>query len=180
MSEFLSPLANTRADGYGGSREKRMRFPLEIFEAVRGVWPADKPLGIRISASEYADGGWSIDDAIAFVAELKRLGCDFVDVSGGGVVAHQKIPLGPGYQVPFAEKIRRATGMATMAVGMITDPKQAEAILAAGQADLIALGRGFLRNPRWVWDAADMLGGAEVFCPPQYLRARTTPLPARA
>jgi len=179
MSEFLSPLANTRTDGYGGSLEKRMRFPLEIFEAVRGVWPADKPLGIRISASEYSDGGWSIDDAIQFVAELKRLGCDFVDVSGGGVVAHQKIPLGPGYQVPFAEKIRRATGMTTMAVGMITDPKQAEAILAAGQADLIALGRAFLRNPRWVWDAADILGG-EAFCPPQYLRGRTTPLPVRA
>src|SRR5258706_10082645 len=165
MSEFLSAHANTRTDGYGGSLEKRMRFPLEIFEATRQVWPADRPLGIRISASEYADGGWSIADAIAFVIELKRLGCDFVDVSGGGVVAHQKIPLGPGYQVPFAEQIKRATGMVTMTVGMITDPRQAEAILTEGKADLVALGRAFLRNPRWVWDAADALGG-EAFCPP--------------
>ncbi len=179
MSEFLSALANQRTDGYGGSREKRMRFPLEIFEAVRGVWPTDKPLGIRISASEYADGGWSLDDASAFVTELKRLGCDFVDVSGGGVVAHQKIPLGPGYQVGFAEHIKRATGMVTMTVGMITDPRQADAIVAAGQADLVALGRAFLRNPRWVWDAADALGG-EAFCPPQFLRGRTTPLPQQA
>ncbi|MBI3516417.1 MAG: oxidoreductase, partial [Proteobacteria bacterium] len=179
MSEFLSAHANTRTDGYGGSLEKRMRFPLEIFEATRQVWPADRPLGIRISASEYADGGWSIADAIIFVTELKRLGCDFVDVSGGGVVAHQKIPLGPGYQVPFAEAIKRATGMVTMTVGMITEPRQAEAILAEGKADLVALGRAFLRNPRWVWDAADALGG-EAFCPPQFLRGRTTPLPQPA
>ncbi len=179
MSEFLSAHANQRTDGYGGSLEKRMRFPLEIFEATRQVWPADRALGIRISASEYADGGWSIADAIAFVTELKRLGCDFVDVSGGGVVAHQKIPLGPGYQVPFAEQIKRATGMVTMTVGMITDPRQAEAILTDGKADLVALGRAFLRNPRWVWDAADALGG-EAFCPPQFLRGRTTPLPQPA
>jgi 2,4-dienoyl-CoA reductase-like NADH-dependent reductase (Old Yellow Enzyme family) len=183
ISEFLSPLANTRTDGYGGSRDKRMRFPLEIFEVVRAVWPAERPLGVRISASEYADGGWSVDDAAAFVAELKRLGCDFVDVSGGGVVAHQKIPVGPGYQVAFAEKIRRATGMVTMTVGMITDPRQADAIVASGQADLVALGRAFLRNPRWAWDAADALGGADAFCPPQYLRGRTIklgPIAARA
>jgi 2,4-dienoyl-CoA reductase-like NADH-dependent reductase (Old Yellow Enzyme family) len=180
MSEFLSAHANTRTDGYGGSLEKRMRYPLEIFEAVRGVWPADRALGVRISATEYADGGWSLDDAAAFVNELKRLGCDFVDVSGGGVVAHQKIPLGPGYQVGFAEHIKRATGMPTMAVGMITEPRQAETIVASGQADMVALARAFLRNPRWVWDAADALGvaaGERPFVPPQYLRGRTAGAP---
>jgi 2,4-dienoyl-CoA reductase-like NADH-dependent reductase (Old Yellow Enzyme family) len=180
MSEFLSPLANTRTDGYGGSLEKRMRFPLEIFEAVRGVWPADKALGIRISATEYADGGWSLDDAATFVTECKKLGCDFVDVSGGGVVAHQKIDLKPGYQVGFAAHIKRATGMPTMAVGLITDAKQAEDIVASGQADMVALARAFLRNPRWVWDAADALGveaGALPFVPNQYLRGRTPGLP---
>jgi NADPH2 dehydrogenase len=183
LSEFLSPLANLRSDGYGGSRDKRMRFPLEVVEAVRAVWPAERPLGVRISASEYADGGWTVDDAASFVGELQRLGCDVVDVSGGGVVAHQKIPLGPGYQVAFAAAIRRATGMTTMAVGMITEPHQADAIVASGQADLVALGRAFLRNPRWVWDAADALGGADAFCPPQYLRGRPTklgPVAARA
>ena len=173
MSSFLSPLSNQRTDGYGGSRDNRMRFTLELFEAVRQVWPAEKPLGIRVSASDFVDGGWTGDDTVVLAGELKRLGCDFIDVSGGGVSPKQQIPLGPGYQVPFAEKVRRATGMTTLAVGMIAEPHQAEAIVASGQADLVALGRAFLRNPRWVWDAADALGG-EVFCPPQYLRGRTT------
>jgi 2,4-dienoyl-CoA reductase-like NADH-dependent reductase (Old Yellow Enzyme family) len=179
MSTFLSPLSNTRTDGYGGTRDKRMRFPLEIFEAVRQVWPADRPLGIRVSGSDFVEGGWTPDDTVAFAGELKRLGCDFIDVSGGGVSPKQQIPVGPGYQVPFAEKVRRATGLTTMAVGMITEPHQAEAIIASGQADLVALARAFLRNPRWVWDAADALGG-EAFCPPQYLRGRAARHAARS
>lgn len=182
LNEFLSPLSNQRSDGYGGNRDKRMRFPLEVFEAVKAVWPANRPIGIRIGATDYIEGGTTVDDSVAFALELKRLGCDFFDVSAGGLAAQQKIPIGPGYQVPFAEAIKRATDVVTMTVGMITEPHQAEAILDAGKADLVALGRAFLRNPRWVWDAADALDG-KAFCPPQYLRGRPVrlgPIAARA
>jgi 2,4-dienoyl-CoA reductase-like NADH-dependent reductase (Old Yellow Enzyme family) len=171
LHEFLSPLSNQRTDHYGGSRENRMRFPLEVFEAMRQVWPAAKPLGVRISATDYAEGGWDLEDSVSLAAALKRLGCDFIDVSGGGLVPWQKIPLGPGYQVPFAARIRQEVGITTMAVGMINQPGQAEEIIARGQADLVALARGMLYNPRWAWHAAEALG-AEVEYPPQYRRCQ--------
>ncbi len=169
--QFLSPLTNHRNDAYGGSLENRLRFPLEIFDAVRAVWPQEKPLGVRISATDWAEGGWDVEQATAFVHELKKRACDFVDVSSGGLVPHQKITLGPGYQVPFAAEIKHATGMTTMAVGMITDPRQAETILRTGQADFIVIARGFIRDPNWTWDAADLLA-AESFVPDQYQRGR--------
>ncbi|HWK43571.1 MAG TPA: NADH:flavin oxidoreductase/NADH oxidase [Stellaceae bacterium] len=171
LHSFLSPLSNRRGDGYGGSRANRMRFPLEVFEAVRTVFPADKPVGIRISASDHVEGGWSLDDSIALAHELKSLGADFIDVSSGGMSPDQKITVGPGYQVAYAGAIRRETGLVSMAVGMIDQPHQAETIIRDGSADLVALARGFLRNPRWVWDAADALG-AEAHAPPQYARVR--------
>jgi len=169
--EFLSPLSNRRTDAYGGSLENRMRFPLELFDSVRAAWPQRKPLGVRISASDWVAGGWDLEQSIVFVRELHKRGCDFVDASSGGLSPDQQIPLGPGYQVPFAEGIRKATGMTTFAVGMITQPAQAEEIVSTGQADCIVIARGFIRNPRWVWDAADQLGG-EPFVPPEYLRGR--------
>ncbi len=169
--EFLSPLTNHRTDAYGGSLHNRMRFPLELFDAVRAVWPEEKPLGIRISATDWADGGWDLEESTAFVAAAKTRGCDFVDVSSGGLVAHQQISVGPGYQVPFAAHIKRETGVPTMIVGMIDDPRQAETILRSGQADFVVLARGFIRDPNWTWDAADLLG-AESFVPPQYQRGR--------
>jgi 2,4-dienoyl-CoA reductase-like NADH-dependent reductase (Old Yellow Enzyme family) len=122
------------------------------------VWPAEKPIGVRISATDWAEGGWNVDDSVALARELRSLGCDYICASSGGVVLSQKITMGPGYQVPFAEKIRRESGIATMAVGQITEPDQAEAILAAGQADLIALGRRMLYDPRWAWHAAVHFG----------------------
>ena len=169
--EFLSPLTNHRTDAYGGSLENRLRFPLELFDAVRVAWPEEKPLGARISATDWADGGWDLEQSIAFVRELHLRGCDFVDVSSGGLVAHQKIPVGPGYQVPFASAIKSATGARTMAVGMINDPRQAETIVRTNQADFVVLARGFIRDPNWTWDAADLLG-ADAFVPKQYQRGR--------
>jgi 2,4-dienoyl-CoA reductase-like NADH-dependent reductase (Old Yellow Enzyme family) len=171
LHQFMSPLCNRRDDEYGGSLENRLRFPLEVFDAVRAEWPDDKPLGIRISATDYLDGGWRIEDSIAFGQRLAERGCDWIDVSSGGIAAGEKIPLGPGYQVPFAERIRRETGLSTMAVGLITEPRQAEAIVADGQADLVALARGMLYDPRWGWHAAAELG-AEVAYPNQYQRCR--------
>ena len=169
--QFLSPLTNHRTDRYGGLLENRLRFPLELFDAVRAAWPEEKPLGVRISATDWADGGWDLEQSIAFVHQLKQRACDFVDVSSGGLVAHQKIPVGPGYQVPFAGAIKAATGVRTMAVGMITDARQAETILRTNQADFVELARGFIRDPNWTWDAADLLG-AEAFVPNQYQRGR--------
>jgi NADPH2 dehydrogenase len=173
VHEFLSPLSNLRSDEYGGSLENRLRFPLELFKAVRDVWPQHKPLGVRISATDWVEGGWDVDQSVAFVRELQKLGVDWVDTSSGGLSPDQKIAVGPGYQVPFSAQIKRATGVTTFAVGMITEPQQAEDIIARGDADFIAIARGFLRNPRWTWDAADALGG-ESFVPPQYARARKT------
>lgn len=174
LHEFLSPLSNKRSDDYGGSRENRMRFPLEVFEAVRGVWPEAKPLGVRISATDFADGGWDVEDSVAFASELKQRGCDYIDVSGGGLVPWQRLSLGPGYQVPFAARIKQAVGITTMAVGMINQARQAEEIIATGQADLVALARGMLYDPRWAWHAAQELW-VDLEYPPQYRRC----LPSR-
>jgi 2,4-dienoyl-CoA reductase-like NADH-dependent reductase (Old Yellow Enzyme family) len=169
LHEFLSPISNRREDEYGGSRENRMRFPLEVFDAVRAVWPQDRPLGVRISSTDWVEGGWDIEDSIALARELKARGCDWIDCSGGGVSPQQKIPLGPGYQVPFAKRIRTEAGIPTVAVGLITDPRQAEAIIAGGEADLVAMARAMLYDPRWAWHAAAALGG-QVHAPEQYWR----------
>ena len=166
LSEFLSPLANQRNDEYGGSLENRMRYPLEVFRAVRAAVPADKPVGAKISGSDYAPGGWTPDDAVVFTRALQSLGCAYVTVSGGGVVLDAKVPVGPGYQVPFAERVKRETGITTGAVGLITKAQQAEDIVASGKADFVSLARGMLDDPRWAWHAALALG-AQVQYPPQ-------------
>ncbi len=171
LHQFLSPLSNVRDDRYGGTLENRMRFPLEVFDAIRAAVGDDMPLGIRISATDWVDGGWDIEQSVAFAHELQRRGCAFIDVSSGGLSPLQQIPVGPGYQVAFAERIRRDTGLPTIAVGLITEPEQAETILAAGQADMIALARGMLYNPRWPWHAAAALG-ARVEAPKQYWRSQ--------
>jgi 2,4-dienoyl-CoA reductase-like NADH-dependent reductase (Old Yellow Enzyme family) len=170
LNEFLSPLSNQRADAYGGSFENRIRFPLEVFAAVRKVWPQDRPLGVRISATDWVAGGWTIEDSIAFVHRLQVAGCDWIDTSSGGISPAQKIPLGPGYQVPLARAIRAATSIPTMAVGLITDARQAEAIVKAHDADLVAMARAMLWDPRWPWHAAATLG-AQVTAPMQYWRS---------
>ena len=171
LHQFLSPLANQRSDSYGGSLDNRMRFPLEVFDAVRDAFPADKPVGLRVSATDWVEGGWDLDQTIAFARELKRRGVDWIDVSSGGVSPSQKIQLGPGYQVPFAQAVKDATGLPTMAVGLITEPRQAEEIVSSGKADMVALARGMLYDPRWGWHAAAELGG-QVAAPPQYWRSQ--------
>ncbi|WP_175874004.1 NADH:flavin oxidoreductase/NADH oxidase [Burkholderia sp. BCC0397] len=171
LHQFLSPLANRRTDEYGGSRENRMRFPLEIFEIVRAAFPEDRPVGVRVSATDWVEGGWELDDTIAFAHELKRRGCDWIDVSSGGVSPLQKIPLSPGYQVPFAQAVKRAVGMPTIAVGLINDPEHANRLIEAGDADLVAMARAMLYDPRWPWHAAAELG-AQVTAPPQYWRSQ--------
>jgi 2,4-dienoyl-CoA reductase-like NADH-dependent reductase (Old Yellow Enzyme family) len=170
LHQFISPLSNKRTDQYGGSRENRIRLPLEIFAAMREVWPKHKPLGIRISAVDWMDDGLQLADSVFFAEKLKEAGCDFIDVSSGGNHPDQKIQPGPGYQVPFAEAIKKATGIATMTVGLITEAEQAEAIVAGGQADMVALARGFLDDPHWAWHAAWRLG-ADVPVSVQYARA---------
>jgi 2,4-dienoyl-CoA reductase-like NADH-dependent reductase (Old Yellow Enzyme family) len=173
LHQFLSPLSNQRDDFYGGSLENRMRFPLEVFQAVRDV-VADIPLGVRFSATDWVDdSSWSLSEATEFSSALKKIGCDFIDVSSGGNSPLQKIKVGAGYQVGFADHIRRETGLTTMAVGMITDPKQAETIVATGQADFVALARGMLYDPRWAWHAAEVLRAKASF-PPQYMRSHPT------
>ena len=173
LHQFLSPISNQRDDQYGGSLENRMRFPLEIFAAVREAAP-DTPVGVRFSATDWVDGsGWALEEATQFAAELKALGCDFIDVSSGGNSPLQQIQVGPGYQTGFADHIRRATGLTTMAVGMISDPRQAETIVATGQADFVALARGMLYDPRWAWHAAEVLRAQAAF-PPQYMRSHPT------
>lgn len=171
LHQFLSPLANHRTDQYGGSLENRMRYPLEVFDAVRAAFPADKPIGMRVSATDWVDGGWDLEQTMAFAQELKRRGVDWIDASSGGVSPLQKITLGPGYQVPFAEAIKQATSLPTIAVGLITDFKQAEEIVSSGKADMVALARGMLYDPRWGWHAAATLGG-QVTAPPQYWRSQ--------
>ena len=171
MHQFLSPISNKRTDKYGGSLENRMRYPLEVFDAVRAAFPDKKPVGIRVSATDWVEGGWDLPQTIEFAKELKKRGVDWIDVSSGGVSPLQKIPLGPGYQVPLAQGVKQATGVTTMAVGLITEPKQAEDIVASGKADMVALARGMLYDPRWGWHAAAELGG-EVTAPPQYWRSQ--------
>jgi len=170
LHEFLSPIANRRTDQYGGSLENRMRFPLEVFAAVRAVFPPDKPVGVKVSATDWLESGWDIEQTIAYAQQLKSRGVDWIDVSSGGISPLQKIALGPGYQVPFAQAVKQATGVNTMAVGLITGPQQAEEIVASGKADLVALARGMLYDPRWAWHAAAELG-ASVDASPQYWRA---------
>lgn len=171
LHQFLSPLSNQRTDAYGGSLENRMRFPLEVFEAVRAAFPADRPVGLRVSATDWVEGGWDLPQTLAFCRALQARGVDWIDASSGGVSPLQKITLGPGYQVPFADAIRRETGLPTIAVGLITEAKQAEEIVASGKADMVALARGMLYDPRWAWHAAAELG-ATVEAPPQYWRSQ--------
>ncbi len=175
LHQFLSPLSNHRTDSYGGSLENRMRFPLEVYDAVRAAFPDDRPVGVRVSATDWVDGGWDLPQTIAFVAELKKRGIDWIDASSGGLSSGQKIAIGPGYQVPFADGIKQATGATTMAVGLITEARQAEEILASGKADLVALARGVLYDARWPWHAAAELG-ASVNAPPQYWRSQPSHL----
>jgi len=170
--QFLSSQSNLRNDAYGGTPENRRRFLLESVDAVRNVWPPDRPLGVRLSAVDWATVGVTLEDTIEVARELKALGCDYVVATSGGLVSDKPIPLSPGYQVPFAAAIRHAVGIPTMAVGMITDPQQAEDIVATGKADLVALARGMMYSPRWAWHAADALGVSNVSYPVQYERAR--------
>ncbi len=169
LHQFLSPITNTRTDSYGGSLENRMRFPLEVFATVRAAFPADRPVILRLSATDWIEGGWDMEGSIAFTSALKDLGCAAIDVSSGGLDQKQAIITGPGYQVGFAETLRREVGIPVIAVGQITDPVQAETIIATGQADLVALARGMLWDPRWTWKAALALG-AEISLPAPYAR----------
>ena len=170
LHEFLSPVSNHRSDSYGGTLENRMRFPLEVFDAVRAAFPADKPVGVRVSASDWMDGGWDIEQTITFVRALQTRGVDWIDVSSGGISPLQKLVIGPSYQVPFAEQVKQATGVTTIAVGLITEPQQAEGIVAEGKADLVAIARAMIFDPRWPWRAAAVLG-AQVTAPRQYWRS---------
>jgi 2,4-dienoyl-CoA reductase-like NADH-dependent reductase (Old Yellow Enzyme family) len=178
LHQFLSPLSNTRSDPYGGTRDNRMRFPLAAAAAIRAVVPRAIALGARISASDWAEGGLGVEDAIIFARALKSHGYDYVCVSSGNVVA-SKIPFAPGFQVPLAEEVRAGAGLLTRAVGMIVEPAQAEEIVRSGKADMVALARAFLDDPRWVWHAAERLG-ASVAYPPQYARVAPAVWPGAA
>ncbi len=169
LHQFLSPISNRRQDDYGGSLENRLRFPLECFAAVRAAWPADKPLGVRVSATDWVDGGWTPEETVMFARELKKLGCDFMDITTSGLDPRQQIPVGPGYQVPFAARVKAEAEITTMAVGMITEPQQANEIIADGRADFVMLARGMMWNPRWAWHAAEALGVDTEYAP-QYAR----------
>ncbi|GJD51458.1 NADPH dehydrogenase [Methylobacterium crusticola] len=171
LHQFLSPLANRRTDAYGGSLENRMRFPLEVFDAVREVFPSGQPVWARVSATDWVEEGWEVEQTVAFAQALKARGAAAIHVSTGGVSPKQKIALEPGYQVPFAERVRAATDLVTIAVGLITEPRQAEEILEAGKADAISLARAMLYDPRWPWHAAAELG-ARVRAPKQYWRSQ--------
>lgn len=170
LHQFLSPIANQRSDGYGGSREARMRFPLEVFDAVRAVFSPHKPVTVRVSGTDWVEGGWTVEETAVLSAELEARGCAAIHVSSGGLDPRQTIPVGPSYQVPLAKTVKQAVSIPVIAVGLITDPHQAEAILQAGEADAIAIARGVLWNPHWPWHAAAALGAA-VKAPPQYLRS---------
>jgi len=177
LHEFLSPLSNRRTDEYGGSLSNRMRFPLRVARALREVWPRGRALGARISAVDWADGGFTLEEAIAYARELKAIGFDYLCVSSGGLVPWQKLKVEPGYQVPFAAAIRETVpGLPIRAVGMIVDPEQAEDIVASGKADMVAIARGFLDNPRWVWHAAERFG-VKLDYPPQYARSHPSVWP---
>ncbi len=170
LHEFLSPLSNQRTDAYGGSTDNRMRFPLEVFDAVRAVWPMDKPLGVRVSATDWVEGGWTPEENVMFARALEARGCDFLDVTTGQLDPRQRIPLAPGYNVPFAEQVKKATTMPVMAVGMITTAQLANDIVESGRADLIAIARGMMDDPRWAWHAARELGAEPPPYAPQYNR----------
>ncbi|MDE2394653.1 MAG: NADH:flavin oxidoreductase/NADH oxidase [Burkholderiales bacterium] len=171
LHQFLSPLANRRGDAYGGSLENRMRFPLEVFDAVRAAFAAERPVWVRVSATDWVEGGWDPESTVAFARALAARGCAAIHVSSGGVSPRQRIPLGPGYQVPLAARVKAEAGLPTVAVGLITEPEQAEAIVASGQADAVALARALLYDPRWPWHAAARLG-ASVAAPHQYWRSQ--------
>ncbi|WP_132254804.1 NADH:flavin oxidoreductase/NADH oxidase [Methylobacterium segetis] len=171
LHQFLSPLSNERTDQYGGSLANRMRFPLEVFEAVREVVPSGKPVWMRVSATDWVEEGWDLDETVELAQALKERGAAAIHVSTGGLSTRQAIRLGPGYQVPHAERIKAATGLPTIAVGLITTPAQAEAILQEGRADAVSLARAMLYDPRWPWHAAAELG-AQVRAPKQYWRSQ--------
>jgi 2,4-dienoyl-CoA reductase-like NADH-dependent reductase (Old Yellow Enzyme family) len=172
LHQFLSPLMNHRTDSYGGSFENRTRFLLEVVRAVRAVMPDGAPLFVRISASDWADGGWNLIDSVELAKELKALGVDLIDASSGGAIHNAKIDVKPGFQVPFATALRTESGILTSAVGLITEPAQADHIVVTGEADAVFLGREMLRNPRWALSAAEELGAA-ITWPSQFERART-------
>jgi 2,4-dienoyl-CoA reductase-like NADH-dependent reductase (Old Yellow Enzyme family) len=178
LHSFLSPLSNQRTDEYGGSFDNRTRALREVIAAVRAVWPEGFPLFVRISATDWVEGGWDIDQSVALAQQLKKLGVDLIDCSSGGAVPGAKIPVGPGYQVPFAERIRQEAGICTAAVGTITTAEQADRIIRTGEADLVFLARALLRDPYWPIHAALSLG-AEIRIPPQYERAFVRPGPKK-
>jgi 2,4-dienoyl-CoA reductase-like NADH-dependent reductase (Old Yellow Enzyme family) len=176
LHQFLSPIANKREDAYGGSLNNRLRFPVEVFEAVRAAFPADKPVWMRVSATDWVEGAWDVDGTVALAKILKARGCAALHVSSGGVSPRQAIELAPAYQAPFAQRVRAEAEIATIAVGLITEPKQAEAVIAGGQADAVALARAILYDPRWPWHAAAELG-AQVDAPEQYWRCQPDDYP---
>ena len=171
LHQFLSPIANKREDEYGGGLENRMRFPLQVFDAVRAAFPAERPVWMRISATDWVRSGWDIEGTIALALALKDRGCAAIHVTTGGVSPEQAIKLGPGYQVPYARRVKAEVGLPTIAVGLITEPEQAEAIVANGEADAVSLARAMLYDPRWPWHAAAKLG-ARVTAPKQYWRSQ--------
>ena len=174
LHEFLSPLSNQRTDEYGGNLDNRMRLPLQVFKAVKAAVSADLPIWVRISATDWIEGGWDLEQSICLCRELKQLGCPVIHVSTGGLALAQQIPAGPGYQVYFASEIRAKVGIPTIAVGLINEAEQAENILASHQADAIAIGRGLLHNPHWPWLAAEKLN-RQISTAPQYWRGTTNP-----
>jgi 2,4-dienoyl-CoA reductase-like NADH-dependent reductase (Old Yellow Enzyme family) len=176
LHQFLSPLSNKREDEYGGSLEGRMRFPLEVFDAVRAAFPAERPVWARLSATDWVEGGWDLEQSVAFAQALRERGSAALHVSSGGLSPLQKIPLAPGYQVPLATRLKAEVGLPTIAVGLITEAEQAEAVIAEGQADAIALARAILYDPHWPWHAAAKLG-AQVVAPKQYLRSQPREYP---
>ena len=171
LHQFLSPLSNKRDDEYGGSLENRMRFPLEVFDAVRGAFAAEKPVSVRLSATDWVDGGWDLEQSIVFAKGLEDHGCSAIHISSGGLHTAQIIPVGPSYQVPLARAVKESVNMPVIAVGLITAFEQAEAIVGTGDADMIALARTVLYDPRWPWHAAAELG-ARIRAPKQYLRSQ--------
>lgn len=176
LHEFLSPISNQRTDQYGGSLENRMRFPLEVATRIRSLWPSSLPVFVRISATDWVEGGWDLNQSLRLCEELEKIGVDLIDVSSGGLSPLQNIPMGPSYQVPFSEAIRKHSKMLTGAVGLITEARQAESILRDGKADVVFMGRELLRNPHWPLIAAQELG-AEAPWPLQYLRAKPVRVP---
>jgi 2,4-dienoyl-CoA reductase-like NADH-dependent reductase (Old Yellow Enzyme family) len=176
LHQFLSPLSNRRSDEYGGSLENRMRFPLEVFEEVRQVFPSERAVSVRVSATDWIAGGWDLDQTVAFAQALEKLGCDAIHVSSGGLGSQQKIPVGPSYQVPLARAVKAAVAVPVIAVGLITGFEQAEGIILTGDADMIALARTILYDPRWTWHAAARFG-ATVRAPSQYLRCQPERFP---